>query len=263
MRTRISVALNGIELHSIDEAIVLQGVDEGSPSWNINAGNRANTIGQYVNSVEKKYRDVTVTFAIAEQRDLIRRHEILQQIFAWADKGGDLTVSYRDGQKLRVICTAMPAVKTLTKWAEIYSITFRAYEIPFWQSTDKTSVTIAATSSGNTTMRLRETGGGLLCFEATNSSGSTVNTLAVAANGRNFTFSGLGLANGEKLRGDYDDRGIQRIRIQATGGTWRSAMAARATISNDDILLNPGANTVYVSSGEAVSWQLYTYGRWL
>ena len=48
MRTRISVALNGIELHSLDGGIVLQGVDEGAASWNISAGNRAGNAGQHV-----------------------------------------------------------------------------------------------------------------------------------------------------------------------------------------------------------------------
>ena len=57
MRTRISVALNGAELHAIDAAIVLQGVDEGAASWNITAGNRAGNDGQHVNGVEKRYRD--------------------------------------------------------------------------------------------------------------------------------------------------------------------------------------------------------------
>ena len=52
MRTRISVALNGIELHSLDGGIVLQGVDEGAASWNISAGNRAGNAGQHVTSVE-------------------------------------------------------------------------------------------------------------------------------------------------------------------------------------------------------------------
>ena len=259
MRTRISVALNGIELHSIDGAIVLQGVDEAAPNWNITAGNRAGNSGQHLNGIEKRYRDVTVSFAIAEKSDLIRRADIIQQVCAWAAAGGDLTVSYRDRQKLRVVCAALPAVKTLTKWAEAYSITFRAYQVPFWESMDEESATISAGTSGSATLRLQETGGGKASFEATNGSGSTVDSVTISANGKTMTFASLGLANGEKLIGDYDGKDIQRLRI-LNGSTYRSVLDKRT--GADDILLNYGENTISVTSGAALSWKIYTFGRW-
>lgn len=262
MRTRISVALNGIELHSIDGGIVLQGVDEGAASWNISTGSRAGNAGQHVNSVEKRYRDVIVSFAIAEKRDLIRRSDIIQRVCAWAAAGGDLTVSYRDRQKLRVICAQMPSVKTLTKWAESYSITFRAYDIPFWQSMDAESAAISAGTSGSATLRVKESAGGKLSFEATNSSGSTVNAVSVTANGCSLAFSSLGLASGEKLIVDYDEKDIQRLRILNASNVYRSVLAKRTVESNDDIPLKYGANTISVTSGAALSWNLYTYGRW-
>lgn len=259
MRTRISVALNGAELHAIDAAIVLQGVDEGAASWNIATGNRAGNDGQHVNGIEKRYRDVVVNFAIAEKRDLIRRANIIQQVCGWAAAGGDLTVSYRDRQKLRVMCVSLPAVKSLDKWAETYSITFRAYQVPFWQSMDAESAAISAGTSGSASLRVKETGGGKLCFKATNSSGSTVNTASISANGKTISFSSLGLANGEKLIGDYDDNDIQRLRI-LNGSTYRSVLDKRT--GADDVLLKQGGNTVSVSSGAALSWNVYTYGRW-
>ena len=264
MRTRLSAALGGIELHSIDPAIYIQRINEGAPGIEVSAGNRAGNSGQHVNGIQRKTMDVSIQFSInLPKTEILRRAEILQQVNAWAAAGGNLTVNYRDRQKLRVKCISYPGIDGIDRWTENYEIQFRAFPIPYWQSMDAESVSISATASGNTAMWIRETGGGLICCEATNSSGSTVDTAAIAANGRNFTFSSLGLANGEKLRCDYDDDGIQRIRIQASGGTWRSAMAARATISNDDILLNPGQNTVYVSSGAALAWQIWTYGRWI
>ena len=266
MRTRISVALNGIELHSLDGAIVLQGVDEGAPSWNITTGNRASREGQYINGIEKRYRDVVVSFAIAETRDLIRRADILQRVCAWAAAGGDLTVSYRDRQRLRVVCAALPAVKTLTKWAEAYSITFRAYTVPYWESMDAESVTANAATSTSSVLTVRETAGGKLCFEATNSSGSQADTAVINCNGGSIGFLGLGLLNGEKLILDYDGKDIQRIRIlNAAGTAYRSAMAKRTTGSSDDLILKQGSNTIVTGTGETnipLGWKFYTYGRW-
>lgn len=261
MRTKISVALNGIELHSLDGGIVLQGVDEGAASWNITTGSRAGKDGQYINNFEKRYRDVVVSFAIAEKHDLIRRADILQRVCAWAAGGGDLTVSYRDRQRLRVVCAQLPAVKTLTKWAETYSITFRAYAVPFWQNMDAESANIASGTSGSATLRVKESAGGKLCCEATNTSGGTVNTLSIAANGQSIQLQNLSLANGHKVIIDYDERDIQRIRT-TNGSTYVSVLGNRTTNSDDDILLNCGTNTVTVTSGAAMSWKVYTYGRW-
>ena len=262
MRTRISVALNGIDLASIDSAIILQGVDEGAASWNITTGGRAGNSGQHVTNVEKRYRDVVVNFAVAEKRDLIKRATVIQKVCAWAANGGDLTVNYRDRQKLRVICAQMPAVKTLTKWAETYSITFRAYEVPFWQSMDAESAAITAGTSGSVTLAVKESAGGKLCFEATNGSGSTVNAASVTANGKSIIFASLGLANGEKLIGDYDENDVQRLRIKNTSNVFRSVLDKRTTASADDVPLKQGGNTVSVTSGAALSWNVYTYGRW-
>lgn len=264
MRTRLSAALDGIELHGIDPAICIQRIREDAPGIEISTGNRAGGSGQHLNSLKRKTMVVSIQFGIdLPKRETLRRAEILQQVSAWAQAGRNLTVNYRDRQKLRVRCTGLPEINGIDRWTENYEIEFRTMEIPFWQSMDRTSVSISATASGNTEMRIRETGGGLLCCEAVNGSGSTVDTAAIAVNGRNFTFAGLGLANGETLRCDYDEDGIQRIRILGTGGVWRSAMAARHPISHDDLILQPGQNTVYVSSGAALSWTVWTFGRWL
>ena len=264
MRTRISVALNGAELHAIDAAIVLQGVDEGAASWNIATGNRAGNDGQHVNGVEKRYRDVVVNFAIAEKRDLIRRANIIQQVCGWAAAGGDLTVSYRDRQKLRVMCLSLPAVKSPDKWAETYSITFRAYQVPFWQSVDAESAAISAGTSGSTSLRVKETGGGKLCFQATNSSGSTVNTFSISTGESIMSFSSLGLANGETLVIDHSDNGKRcdlRLRIRSTGGVYRSAMNKRSTGSSDELTISPGTRTVSMSAGGAGKITVSCYGR--
>ena len=262
MRTRVSVELNGIDLASIDSLIVLQSVDEQSPSWNISTGSRAGNSGLHINGIEKKSRDIVVSFGIDEQRDLIRRSTILQNVAAWAAKGGVMTVNYRDRQKLRVICTQLPEVKSIRKWTDTYSITFSAYAVPYWQSMDPESKAISAGTSGSATLAVKESAGGKLCFEATNSSGSTVNAVSVGANGKTITFASLGLANGETLIGDYDENDIQRLRIKNTSNVYRSVLDKRTTASADDVILKQGANTVSVTSGSALSWNVYTYGRW-
>lgn len=260
MRTRVSIALNGVELHSISNAIVIQGISEQSPNWNIATGAKAEAIGQFVNRFEKRYREVSVRFALAIKRDMPLRVAIIQQVNAWAAKGGVLSVDYRDGQRLRVICAALPTINT-DKWAEDYTITFRAYRVPFWESVEKTQVTISAATSGTTTMNLRETAGGKLCAIATNGSGSALTSLGVFANGKRIALTDMSVASGSSVVIDYDENDIQRIR-KVTGSSSTSILEYRTTDSDDYVPLEFGSNTIIVSSGVAVSWTLYTYGRW-
>ena len=261
MRTRLSVALNGVELDSIDPAICIQSIDEDAPNMDVSVGNRSGNNGQHLNGVYRKTMDVSIQFSIdAPKRETLRRAAILQQVTAWAASGGNLTINYRDRQKLRGACVGLPRIDGMDRWTSNYEIIFRAFQVPYWVSQDAESATISAGTSGSATLRLRESAGGKLCFEATNSSGSTVNAVTVSANGRTITFSSLGLVNGEKLIGDYDENDIQRLRI-LNGSTYRSVLDKRT--GADDVMLNCGGNTVSVTSEAALSWNVYTYGRWI
>lgn len=260
MITRLSAALNNAELHSIAPEICIQSINENAPSMDVSVGNRSGNIGQHLNGVYRKALDVSIQFSIdSPKREILRRVSILQQVAAWASSGGVLTVNYRDRQQLRVSCVGLFGIDGIDKWTSNYEVVFRALQVPYWVSQDAESTTISAGTSGSVSLRVKETGGGKLCFQATNSSGSTVNTASISANGKTISFSSLGLANGEKLIGDYDENDIQRLRI-LNGSTYRSVLDKRT--GADDVLLKQGGNTVSVSSGAALSWNVYTYGRW-
>ena len=262
MRTRVSAALNGIELGELDDSILIQRVVEPTPSWNVNATGKATLIGQRYTGTEQRTRDVQVLFAIREMRDYARRDEVLDAVRAWAAPGGELSLNYKGRKRLRVICSAMPAVNGIDQWAENYTVTFRAVEQPLWENMDPDVANLSARTSGSATLAVRGSAGGKLCVEAKNTSGSTCNAVTVTANGRSISFATLALANNETLVMDYDEREIQRLRIKNSGGVLRSVIAKRTEASADDILLNAGTNTVTVSSGAALTWKLYTYGRW-
>lgn len=261
MRTRVSVALNGEELHSIDPAIILHGAQEDAPRWNIATAPHGDHSGMFVTGFEKQYREITVKFAICERRDLDRRMQILMAVNQWAANGGNLSLSYRPGQILRVVCRQLPAIGNITAWTDDYQIVFAAYSIPFWESTARTAATVAAGTSGNAILKLTSTAESKLCVEAVNASGGTLTGLTVTGNGGHIELSGANIASGETVRIFYDQNDIQVIRAES-GGTARSLLAYRTPESADYIPLGYGQNVIFVSSAAAASWTLYTYGRW-
>lgn len=262
MRTRISVALNGIELSSLDDSIVLQSVEPQTPSWNLSANSRGTRNGQRYVATEKRYRDVQVRFAIRERRDFAWRESVIQKVSEWAEAGGKLTYNGRPGMELRVRCASLMAVGNVTEWTNAYQITFRAFNIPCWINEEADTASKTG-SSVSTTLAVKSNGGGKLRITAANSSGSTCNTATISANGYTIALTGLGLASGERLVIDYTDDDIQRIRIRSSGGTYRSALAKRTVASDDDIWLKARSNTITATSGTSLAWTFSCYGRWV
>lgn len=256
MQTRVMVEMNGISLHALDPRIIVQGVTEAAPSWNVTAQSRALRYGQLYTGTEKRFRDVTIKFAIACKRDLGERERILQSVAGWAMNGGKLRLSYRQGQQLNVICAALPAVDAIEQWANPYQITFRAYEIPEWMDVNPRVVSVSA-QTGEVTLSMNANAGGKLEFTASNTGTSTCNTLTVSANGQSFSFSGLDLTSGSALNVSYNGQDIPVIRIGNS-----SALAKRSAASDDDIWLNHGPNTITYSAGVELAWDFRSYGRW-
>jgi hypothetical protein len=261
MRTKTSASLNGIDLSTLDGRIVLQGIDESEPNWNITMVSRAGKYGQRVTGTEKRYREITVRFAIAEHRDMASREAIIQRVRDWAAKGGWLTLTYRPMERLSVICVKMPAINGITKWAEAYAITFRSQGAPEWEAAvpDQAS---ASGGSGNATLDVIPSAGGPLQVEAVNNSGSACSSISLSAAGQYMAFSGLGLADGETFRIRYDEQNMQHIEIVAEGGAVRSVLAKRTPASWDDIMISQGRKAISYSADASLSWKIYVHGRY-
>lgn len=256
MQTKVMAALNGVTMHEADSRVIIQEIDEQVPSWTPTAASRAGRIGQHYTGKEKRYRDVIVRFKIRTIGDCDAREKVIQAVAAWAAEGGELTVSYRAGEKLQVVCIATPVATNIQKWDTVYQVTFRAYDIPDWvnETPDRAEV---SGKSGETAIVVSSNGGGKLEAKITNSSGSTCNTLSFTANGQTIAFDSLNLQSGKNLILSYDSRDIQSIRIGSS-----SAMAKRTTESADDIWMRRGNNSISFTAGCALKWEFSCRGRW-
>lgn len=261
MITKMQVGLNGVLLHSLDDSIIIQGVDEQAPNMNPNVVNRAGLIGQRFMTMEKRYRDVVISFAIKKQGTLAARRAIYDKVCAWASAGGKLTLNYRPGMELRVVCTALPALANVSQWGNPMTMTFRAYNIPQWISTVADQTTVS-TASAISQLTVTGNAGGKLRVAAVNNSGSACASVTLSAHGKQIKLNSLGLANGETLILDYTDDDIQRIRIKNANDEYRSVLAKRTVDSVDDIWLTAGENDVRTVASVALDWTLTCFGRW-
>lgn len=166
------------------------------------------------------------------------RAEVLEKINAWAAAGGELTVDYKPGRRLNVILAQAPGEGSLWDYTKEFTLTFRAYAIPYWEDAVASGTSFnAAAGTGSRSIIIEGSAKTQCDVSVANTSGQTMNTCSLSVGGQGMSFTGLGLASGETLVIDHVD-GLVRIRIRGTGGAYRSAMAMRT--GADDYMVVPG-----------------------
>lgn len=258
------VALNGVELDSVDNRILIQSVEPAAGKDQINAVSLWGGAGSRVTAEHRDSLDVQVKFSINEDR-AAERSSVLELACQWARAGGWLTVGYKPDRRVRVICAQMPAEGDSTAIGAVYAIVFRAYGVPYWQQANPTLLQITGTSSGQRDFGVPGVHECVIEISFRNTSGSTINALTVTCGSSTFSFTSLGLANGETLVTDHTDDGrisLLRIRIQAANGTYRSAMDKRTAGSANDLNVTPGTARVSWNAGGAGTIVFSCAGRY-
>lgn len=255
MKTKEMIALNGVNLDSLGD-ILLQSIDEGDTVVNVATASRFGVYGQHITQREKRSTDVTVKFLILES-DLNKRAELLSRVRAWAEEGKRLTLSYRFGQMLNVVCTGLPAARDFRKRDAVFTAKFTAYNVPEWVDIEPTTTVINDAVSANKTLTMRATARTKLAFTVENTSGDTCDAVEVSTNGCVMRFEGIALESGQELVVNYVDD-IMRATI---GGV--SVLGKRTPGSDDDVWIYHGSNNVSVRADVACTFTLSAVGRWV
>jgi len=259
------VALNGVQLDSVDERIIIQGIDEAAGKEGISAVSFGGRSGQRVTNRRRDTLDITVRFGINIRRtDMAGREAVLEAVNSWAASGGTLTLSHKPGRRLAVVLAQAPGMGNAWEWTNEFSLVFRSYAIPFWEDVTETSAESTGTSASISVPGNVETQANVT---VENTSSGTINamtiTMVTGGKSKAMAFSSLGLAAGEKLVIDHNTSGLLRIRIQSTGGTYRTVLAARSDESVDDFIVTPGTAQCQLTISGARKLTVSTRGRWL
>ena len=245
MKLTRRVALNGKQLDNVDDRIVISSVEPGDGRENITAVDAASGYGQRVTGNRRSTLDMVVKFRILEhghtKSGMQGRAEVLEKVNAWAAEGGVLTVNYKPERRLNVILAQAPGEGSLWDYTKEYTMTFRAYAIPYWEQENAQSITFGGSSAtGNGTAAVDGSAKTQLKAELYNNSGKEINTATVRIGPNVMEFTNLALAGAETLVIDHTSNGLVRIRIRSASGGYRSAMAARSTSSANDFMVTPG-----------------------
>lgn len=263
MKTRISVSLNGKQLHELDDLIIIQSVNESKPNMTRSTASTTGLNGMFMTSFERQSIDVTVSFSIRTVRDYKKRIEVLDKVNAWAIGGGLLRTNYQDGKVLSVVCDGLAGAANVKEWTGEYDLLFKAYAIPYWQGSVQ-SFTWERKNSVSATIKMNGTTKSVMSFEVNNTSKNKVDRVTVSTGQSSITFDGMGLEPGESLVMAYNGRNTQYINIYKSDGTLKKhANGCRTKESSDELVVNSGNNSISISCPYSVDFRLYGRGRWL
>lgn len=257
------VSLDGVQLDEVDERIVVQGVESGAGKDNLTTLARAVDGMRYAGR-RRDSLDITVKFAVLLRKpQMAERAEVLEKVNAWAMNGGILRVGHKEGRRIRVILAQAPGEGDPWAYDTVYSITFRAVGIPYWEEDTAVQGTSAEAASGSTVLQVAGSARTVADVTLENRSGAVINTASVTAGSCSMSFTGLAMAGGESLVIDHDSQGLIRIRIRSATGSWRSILGKRTPSSADDLFLDPGSRTVSFTAQRACRMTAGCRGRYL
>lgn len=274
MELKRRAAINGAQLDEIDSRILIQGIEPAAGKESSSAVTLWGADGSRVTGRHREYLDVEIQFSLDIRGDhYAERGEILEKINAWAtgvgtvntNGGNILTVSTKPGRKLVVVPWQLPGDGDALKWTNRFTITFRAYGVPYWQDEIGSMLRVLDADSVNRQLGVPGNMDSTLDAEFENTSGARIDTFTIRTPTSVLRFEGLGLKNKETLvigHADDGQRNLLRIYIIDREGEVRSAMDKRTTDSSDDLTTNSGTIRVRMSAGGSGTLLVIAAGRY-
>ncbi len=254
------VALNGVQLDSLDNRILISGFDEAAGRDTIGAVNLGAGDGQRITGRRRETLDVTIKFNLnIQNNNMAARDALLDKINAWAAPGGILTAGHKTGKQLNVVLAQAPGGGDQFFWSNEFTLVFRAYAVPFWENIQATSQALTQSSTGEGTLTMPGSTDTVAEVLVQNKSGETLDALSLTVNGYQMSFTNLGLTNNAYLTIDHLQTGgifVKRARIG-------QASVLDKLTGADEFILNPGSNAISYTAGGDVIVQVSAKGRYL
>ena len=254
MTSRYEVFLNETSLSSINPNIYVLDVNYIAPKTNVSTYNVAKRNGARIRRVSTDTIGVTISFEI-HSYNIAKRQRICGLVSRWAKNGGILEINDRPGQRLRCICEVKPTIESARNWTDPVTMTFMAYQLPFWEEKEYAVKTFDAGTSGSGSLFVPGNVDGAM-IEADIQTNASLSSITLTANGKTMTLSGLSVGAGNTIKIEYDDQLIQSIKVGST-----SILDKRT--GADDLIANCGEiNSLSFSSSASVTVTYKVRGLW-
>jgi len=250
-------SLGGVQLDELHDAIVIRGIDPGVPSESVSSAARMGGWGSRMTAQHWDTLEAHVSYAInVPNTDMALRREIFDQVNTWAMKKGWLVFNTMEGRRLRVDKVILPNSGDLWDWTAEFQITFRAYNIPFWQNREADTVTGKTAASGSLELVVGGNMPTVLAAEFENKSGKEISHFEITANDSRIELNDIALGGNETLSISHGNDGILRIKAGSRN------VYSKYT-GDDDLYIDPGQVSISYSASRAGILTARAVGRWV
>lgn len=253
MRSRFEAYIDRIPLSTLHPQILITDIGYTVANYKRQTQAVANRNGLILVNARQETSKVTIAFELRLYR-AAERQVVLQKIQQWA-RGSVLETSDREGQQLHVVCDGFPTIGSVSKWNSSMTISFTAYEQPFWEN--KTPSIFADDGTEITGNLFVPGNAGETYVEAEITPSEAITGLVISVGSTSIELESLNTA--EKITIGYDAYGNQYIKAGTT-----SILSKRTPESSDDLIAICGAkNAIAVTADKSVHAKIIARGLWL
>lgn len=254
MISRYEAWLNGVALSSVNPDILILDIEQSPANIRTETFATAKRHGSRIYKRRFEKASVTIRFAIRKY-DTADRRAVCSDVVRWAKNGGVLETNDRNGQRLRCVLDTVPVIASALRWTDPLTVTFTAYALPFWEEKNQSVLHMSGSNGEGTLYVPGDVDGAMI--EATVTSNGSLSTLALSANGKTITLSGISVGSGGVVELAYNDEMVQSIKANGT------SVLNKRTGADDLVAVCGGTNTLGFTANANVDVNFKVRGLWI
>lgn len=263
MVTRYKVYKNGWALHDVADSIYITDIQEMPAEMETVTQSIAGSDGSMLVAHKRTALQVRISFQIREY-DVAKRREVLNDVLAWATIDGDLMIGDRPKQRLAATLDTTAALSSL-KWTDTLTLSFTAWNAPFWISTSTDTLTLTAGTGDSHTITLE---GNHICYPTImmgNEGDTAINSISVKVGTNQINFTNLNMLPGGIIYiMPFSPCSGQLTMVMMDDNGTKHLNGNRTSSSADNLPIQGGkATAISFSADGTLSFYLYAQGVWL
>lgn len=256
MISRYRVSLDGVQMDSLDENLLILDVNYSKVNKSVQQFSTANLDGYDIHDIDYDRQAVTVTFELRIY-DIAQRNAIVQKINKWASSEHVLRTNDRKNQSLTVVCEEEAVIGSVKNWLDPMTIVFVSKQNPFWVSDTAKTVTMSGKNAKSTLKMDGNIKSSLISVNITTV--DAVTSLKLTVGDTNLEFKKLSVAKNKSIVIDYVNN--RYLRVRADG---KSVLNKLHGTSTDNLMAECGVSTsVSLISDGKVTAVFSGKGLWL
>jgi hypothetical protein len=264
MLLRFEAINGGAKFSEIAEEVILLDIIEDPAEMNVQTSPLAGGPGMLVSSATRKSLTVRLVYVIREM-DPVRRAELRDKVARWAYQASLLEINTRPGKCLSAKAYIPTAQGSSLRWTDELSLTFTAYELPYWFDSQISMIECTTDDFKLTGARaITPTGADvpipISCYVTVMGSEKLTDLLLRVGNTK-LQMRGLNIASGSMLMVESLTGHDLTIRDVSTG---QSYLGTRTEDSSDALMALPNVpNPLHAEANVKCMLMFYWSGWWL